>query len=78
MGNRPNANTMKAIVDMAHALSGSFKRYSISTRQKAWKSLSSSKGDKEVAKLIRNPNRPINTFQQLAFREWLEVDSTNA
>lgn len=77
MANRQNANTMHAIVDMAHALAGSFKKYSISTRQKAWRSLSSSRGDKEVAKLIRNPNRPINTFQKLAFREWIESDSFN-
>lgn len=73
MANRKqDANTMQAIMDMAHALSNSFKKYSLNTRQKAWKSLSSAKGDKEVAKLIRNPNRPINTFRQLAFREWLE------
>lgn len=78
MVKRQDANTMQAIVDMAHALSNSFKRYSINTRRKAWKSLSSSKGDKEVEKLIKNPNRPINTFQRLAFREWMESDSISA
>ena len=72
---KQDANTMHAIVDMAHALAGSFKKYSINTRQKAWKSLSSPRGDKEVAKLIRNPNRPINTFQRLAFKEWIESNS---
>jgi hypothetical protein len=75
MANRQNTNAMRAIVDMAQALAGTFKKYSISTRQKAWKSLSSSKGDKEVAKLIRNPNRSINTFQRLAFKEWVDSDS---
>lgn len=72
MAKRQDANTMHAIVDMAQALSSSFKKYSVNTRQKAWKSLSSSRGDKEVAKLIRNPNRAINTFQRLAFREWMD------
>jgi hypothetical protein len=68
----PDTNIKKAIVDMASSLSGVFKKYARQTREKAWKDLTGSTGQREVQKLLQDPSRPINTFQKLSFREWLD------
>lgn len=67
-------NPTKAVVDIARSLSNVFKKYTISRRRKAWDDITSREGKKEIEKLLRNPNRPLNTFQKLAFKEWLEAN----
>lgn len=66
-----NTNLPSAIVDMAKSLSGVFKKYSRQTRGKAWKRLSSARGDKEMEKLAKNPKIPLSNFKKLQFKEWL-------
>jgi len=70
--NKQDTYVKKAIVDIANTLADTFKKYSMNTRKKAWKDIISPKGRVQVDKLVRNPNRAINRFQILAFREWLE------
>lgn len=64
-----------AIVDIARSLKTVFNRYSKTTRERAWDRITSKKGEKEVGKLLVNPNRDLNTFPQLvtSFREWLKL-----
>lgn len=61
-----NTNLKDAIVDIAHGLENVFKKYSRQTRSKAWEKITSKEGEKEVKKILNDPNRPINTFQKLA------------
>jgi hypothetical protein len=82
-----NTNIKNAIVDIAKSLENVFKKYSKNTREKAWKKITSKDGEKEINKILIDPNRPINTFQKLAtqkdenaiskgkikFHEWLEL-----
>ena len=70
----PDTNIKKAIVDMASSLSGVFKKYARQTREKAWKDLTGSTGQREVGKLLQDPSRSINTFQKLSFREWFDAE----
>lgn len=70
-------NLKNAIVDLAKGIGNVFKKYSRSTRKRAWERLTSKEGEKEVDKILLDPNRQINTFQKLAnknesFSEWLE------
>lgn len=71
------ASARETIVDIAKALSDVFEKHTRSNRRKAWHSLTSEKGHKEVDKLIVNPKRSINTFKQLTFKEWLEAKEHN-
>ena len=61
-----NTNLKDAIVDIAKSLETVFKKYSRQTRTKAWEKITSKDGEKEVKKILNDPNRPINTFQKLA------------
>lgn len=65
------SNPRDAVVDMASSLAGVFKKYSRQTREKAWKHLSGPAGHLEIEKLLLDPKRPLNTFQKLTFKEWL-------
>lgn len=65
-------STRQAINDMAHELTGVFKKYTRSTRTLAWDRLTSKQGEVEIKKLLQDPNRPINTFSKLIFKEWLK------
>lgn len=68
-------NLKDAIVDIAKGLESVFRKYSRITRKKAWEKITSKKGEKEIEKILVNPQRQINTFQKLAtesFSEWLE------
>ena len=73
---RSNQTNLKdAIVDLAKGLESVFKNYSRSTRKKAWERLTSRRGEKEVEKILIDPNRQVNTFQKLAtesFNDWLK------
>lgn len=68
-------NLKNAIVDLAKSLEGVFKKYSRSTREKAWERVTSKRGEAEVKKILLDPKRQINTFQKLAtesFSEWVK------
>ena len=67
-------STQKAIVDIAQAMASVFKRYNRQTRQRAAKKLCTSDGRRAVDQLAQNPNRPLNQFPKLAFREWMNDD----
>lgn len=69
-------NLKNAIVDIAKSLEAVFKKYSRSTREKAWERVTGSDGEKEIKKILLDPHRQVNTFQKLAtknesFSEWV-------
>jgi hypothetical protein len=64
-------NPKDAIEDMAKALKGVFKTYSYSSRKSAWENLIKGKGKAEVEKLLVHPDKQVNQFKKLSFREWL-------
>lgn len=76
-----NTNIKNAIVDIAKSLEAVFKKYTKSTREKAWKKITSKDGEKEIKKILNDPTRPTNTFQKLAtqkdesikFSNWLSL-----
>ncbi len=65
-----------ALEDLAKAIAEVFQKYTKVTREKAWKSLQSAKGKKEIDKLLNNPKystkgvRNLWTEQQ-NFVDWL-------
>lgn len=69
---KTDTNLQKAILDIASNLKKSFSKYSRNTRDKAWKRITSAEGEREVDKILLNPERQLNTFQKLAFKEWIE------
>jgi hypothetical protein len=72
---KADTNVQQAILDIASNLTKSFKKYSKSTREKAWKRITSPDGEKHIKKILVNPERQLNTFPQLAFKEWMQIES---
>ena len=72
---KADTNVQQAILDIASNLTKSFKKYSKSTREKAWKRISSADGEKQIKKILVNPGRQLSTFPQLAFKEWMQIES---
>lgn len=75
--NKNQTNLKDAVVDIAKALESVFKKYSRSTREKAWERVTGREGEKEIKKILVDPHRQVNTFQKLAnknesFSVWLE------
>lgn len=70
-----DTNLRSAIYDMANALKDTFKRHTRATRKKAWKKLSGSDGQRQMNKILDDPNRSLNMFAQLAFKEWLQLEA---
>lgn len=70
-----DTNIRSAILDMANALKPSIKRYSRAARKKAWEKISGTAGQKKMKKFLDDPNRSVNMFAKLAFREWLEIEA---
>lgn len=75
-GNNNQTNLKNAIVDIAKSLGSVFKKYSRSTREKAWERVTSKEGEREVKKVLLDPKRQVNTFQKLAtknesFLSWI-------
>lgn len=64
---KKNDDTSKidCVEDIAKALKKIFDDYSKSTREDAWKKITSVKGKKEVEKLLKNPSGPISGFRKL-------------
>lgn len=71
-----DTNIQKAVLDIAGNLEKSFRKFSKNTREKAWNRITSAEGEKEIKKIIQDPNRQLNTFQKLAFKEWI-IAQTN-
>lgn len=67
-----DTNLQKAILDIASNLKKSFTKYSKNTREKAWKRITSSDGEREINKILLNPERQLNTFQKLTFKERMD------
>lgn len=68
-------NLKDAIVDLARGLESVFRKYSRSTRTKAWERITGKRGEQEVKKILLDPRRQVNTFQKLAnesFSEWVK------
>lgn len=66
------SNLRKALMDVAQGLKTAFGKHTRNTRSVAWQRMTSPKGEKEVRKLIINPNRQLSIFAKLTFKEWLE------
>lgn len=66
------SNARTAAVDFVDKLRTAFKKYTLTTRERAWNGVTSSKGLEEIDKLLRNPDRSLNTIKNLNFKEWLE------
>ena len=66
------SNSRQATIDLATALRNVFKTHTRNNRERAWNSITSTAGNEEINKLIVNPNRPLNKFATLSFKEWLK------
>lgn len=71
--NKSDSNIKNAIVNLADHLSKSFKKYTRSTREKAWSVITGKEGEKEVKKLLIDPDRSLNMFSKLNFKEWFNL-----
>ena len=67
-----DSNLQKAIMDIAGNLEKSFRKFTKSTREKAWQRITNAEGEKEVKKIIQDPNRQLSIFAKLTFKEWLQ------
>ena len=66
-----------AIMDLAKEIESVFRRYTRSTRDKAWARITSKDGEREIKKILVDPNRQLSIFGKLAqqnegFRIWLD------
>lgn len=68
---KPDSSIKSAIVDIASNLSKTFKKYTKNTRTRAWDVITNKDGEKEVKKLLIDPDRSLNMFSKLNFKEWI-------
>lgn len=61
-----------AVNDLIHALRDVFKKYSRSSRRKAWNKVKDHAGEAVIDKLINNPSFPLRGLDRLIFKEWLK------
>ena len=67
-------NLRDAIMDLARGIGTVFKKYTRSTREKAWSRITSRAGEKEIDKIMLNPNRQLDIFRKLVNqKEGLEM-----
>lgn len=59
-------NLKDAIMELARGIESAFRKYTKSTREKAWKKITSRDGEREIKKILVNPNRQLNPFAKLA------------
>lgn len=59
-------NLRDAIMDLARGIESVFRRYTRSTRDKAWEKITSKDGEKEIRKILLDPNRQLSPFGKLA------------
>lgn len=76
-------NLKDAIMDLARGIESVFRKYSRSTREKAWDKITSKDGEREIKKIMVDPTRQLSTFAKLvtqresadsssALRMWLD------
>lgn len=66
-----------AIMDLAKEIDSVFKRYTLNIRKKAWERITSKDGEREINKILVDPNRQLSMFGKLALqkegvRVWLD------
>lgn len=76
MKQKEKTSSVDAIEDLAEALRKVFLNYSKTTRKKAWDKIQSSKGKKEIEKIINYPQSSIKGVRNLwgestDFLNWL-------
>lgn len=64
-----DTRAINAITDLAKAVAKVFSQYSLATRKRAWRQITSKKGQAEVAKILRTPSRSLSQFRKLLFEE---------
>jgi hypothetical protein len=69
-------NLKDAIMDLARGIESAFKKYTKNTRERAWQKITSRDGEKEIKKILVDPNRQLSPFAKLANqRESSEIKS---
>ena len=62
----------KTVEALLQAIQSIFKKSTRGARERAWNSLTSSKGRSEMGKMINNPERSLSLYRDLvSFKEWL-------
>ena len=59
-------NLKDAIMDLARGIESAFKKYTKSTRERAWEKITGKDGEREIRKIIVDPNRQLSPFAKLA------------
>lgn len=59
-------NLKDAIMDLARGIESTFRKYTKNTREKAWDKITSKDGEREIRKIIVDPNRQLSPFAKLA------------
>lgn len=59
-------NLKDAIMDLARGIESAFRKYTKSTRERAWEKITSKDGEKEIRKILIDPNRQLSMFAKLA------------
>jgi hypothetical protein len=59
-------NLKDAIMDLARGIESAFRKYTKSTRERAWDKITSKDGEREIKKILVDPNRQLSPFAKLA------------
>lgn len=59
-------NLKDAIMDLARGIESAFRKYTKSTRDRAWEKITSKDGEREIRKILVDPNRQLSSFAKLA------------
>jgi len=59
-------NLKDAIMDLARGIETVFRKYTRQTREKAWEKVTGKDGEREIKKIIVDPNRQLSAFGKLA------------
>jgi hypothetical protein len=63
-----------AVSDIVHSLRSIFKKYTRTSRKKAWKAIQSTQGKKNISDFLHNPDKPIVSVKKwISFKEWSEI-----
>lgn len=63
---KDETNKIDCVMDMAKALQGVFKNYSMNTRKEAWKRINSAKAKDYFQKLLVTPSKSLSPFKSIA------------
>lgn len=62
-------NLRDAIMDLARGIESVFRKYTRSTREKAWGKIVGKDGEREIRKIMIDPTRQLSTFGKLVTKE---------